>query len=45
LWFEKKYFIISIFSLFGIVVMVAIQSAFRLEIYQDAVFSFFKNYF
>jgi len=27
------------------VVAVTVQSAFRLEIYQDDVFSFFKNYF
>ena len=31
-------------DLFGIVVMVAVQSAFRLEIHQNVVF-FLKNYF
>jgi len=32
-------------SVFGIVVVVAVQSAFHLEMHQNEVFSFFKNYF
>jgi hypothetical protein len=29
----------------GIVVAVVVQSAFRLEMHQNEIFSFFKNYF
>jgi hypothetical protein len=32
-------------GVFGIVVAVAVQSAFRLEMHQNKVFLFFKNYF
>ena len=32
-------------DVFEIVVTVAVQSVFRLEIHQDDVFLFFKNYF
>jgi hypothetical protein len=36
---------IDILGLFGIVVAVTVQSAFRLEMYQDDIFLFLKNYF
>jgi hypothetical protein len=32
-------------SVFEIVVLVAVQSAFYLEMHQNEFFSFFKNYF
>jgi hypothetical protein len=32
-------------GVFGIVVAVAVQSAFRLEMHQNKVFLFLKNYF
>jgi len=35
----------SLSGLFKIVVAVAVQSAFRLKIYQNNFFSFKKNYF
>jgi hypothetical protein len=42
---QQVYVFIDILGLFGIVVAVTVQSAFRLEMYQDDIFLFLKNYF